>query len=54
LEDARAYFGISKSRDQQKNSNAANIKAAKMRGLTQRKVAEELGLGLRTVKRYWK
>jgi hypothetical protein len=53
LEDARTYFGISKKRDRQKDSNEANVKEARMRGLTQVETAEELGLGLRTVKRRW-
>lgn len=53
LEEAREYFGISKHRDQQKNRNEVRVKEARQRGLTQRQTVEELGLGLRTVKRYW-
>ena len=54
LEEARSYFGIVSHRNRQRDSNEEMIREAKQRGLTQRQVVSELGLGLRTVKRYWK
>jgi hypothetical protein len=53
LAEARLFFSISSARQAQKATTSEMIKAAKGRGLTQQRVAEELKVSLSTVKRHW-
>jgi len=53
LQEARDYFGISRMRDEHKNTTRERVVNARELGLKQRQAVSELGLGLRTVKRYW-
>ena len=54
LEEARQFFGVPLRRRQQQHETAARVQAARQAGLTQTQAAVELGLGLATVKRYWR
>ena len=53
LAEARGHFGIVSTRVAHKATTMARIQAAKKAGLTQQQAADQLKLGLRTVKRYW-
>jgi hypothetical protein len=53
IEAARKFFGILGRRHRQVRQRQEAIQAAKSRGLTQKQVADELRLSLRTVKRNW-
>lgn len=52
--EARKLFGISNRRDKQSAQICCQILEAKNQGLKQTEVSEQLGVGLRTVQRYWK
>jgi hypothetical protein len=54
LEECRRFFGVPKRREKQQTETRMAVVLAKGKGLTQRQVAGELGLSLRTVQRYWK
>jgi hypothetical protein len=54
LEEAREYFGVPSLRNRQMEGNISAIKRVREEGLTQLQAAKKLGLGLRTIKRYWK
>jgi hypothetical protein len=53
LLEARRFFGIVSNRQAQKTTTMALVKKGKQAGLTQQQVADELGINIRTVKRYW-
>jgi hypothetical protein len=52
--EARAYFNIANRKLVNKEILIASIQNARNCGLKQRKTAEQLGVGLRTIQRYWK
>lgn len=54
LAAARQFFGIDSRRQTQKKDTVQRVQEAKEQGMTQVQAAECTGLGLRTVKRYWK
>ncbi|MBF0380578.1 MAG: DNA-binding response regulator [Magnetococcales bacterium] len=53
LKEAREFFKIPSRQKVNLNNRISLIQEAKADGLLQREVAEKLGIGLRTVKRYW-
>ncbi len=53
VEEARLFFGIQTKRERLKQQNLTAVQAAKASGFTQKQTAAELGVGLRTVQRYW-
>lgn len=54
LQGARDFFGIQSQRSLQKAETIEDVQNAKALGLTQQQAADHLGLGLRTIQRYWK
>jgi hypothetical protein len=54
LEEARQFFGVPPRRLQKQHETAVRVQAARQAGLSQTQAATELGLGLATVKRYWR
>lgn len=53
LGEAREYFGIPTRRERLRQQTAQNVLVGRQAGKTQKQVAEELGISLRTVKRRW-
>ena len=53
LQEARAFFSIKSTRQQEVENNISRIQTSKKSGLTQKKTAEQHDLSLRTVKTYW-
>lgn len=56
LQEAREFFGIQSQRSLRKTGTIEAVQKVKALGLglTQKEIANQLGLGLRTVQRYWK
>lgn len=54
LGEARKYFDIPGRRATQAANICSQIKAARAKGLKQKKAADVLGVSLRTIQRYWK
>ena len=54
LGEAREYFGIPSCRDAKKQEAINRVRDAKQKGQTQVEAAEQLGVSLSTVERYWK
>jgi len=54
LAEARRFFGIPGRREQQQNANRERVQAARRQGKSQSDAVAALGLGIATVKRYWK
>jgi hypothetical protein len=52
--EARNYFDILDRRSAQIEALRAQVQEARTKGLKQREAAEQLGVGLRTIQRYWK
>jgi hypothetical protein len=52
--EARQFFRIPDRRGRQRLQHQHEIKAARERGLTQQEAAEQIGVSLSTIKRYWK
>lgn len=53
LEEARQFYGIQAAREAGKQVTIQRVQHAKGEDLTQQETAQQLGLGLRTVQRYW-
>ena len=53
LAQARHHFGIATRRERRASDTRQNVISARSQGCTQRLTADRLGVGLRTVKRYW-
>ena len=54
LGEARQHFNILSKRSSQTEELTSKIKAAREKGMKQSAAAEYLGVGLRTIQRYWK
>jgi len=54
LGEARQFFEVPHRRAREQQENIARIQSMKARGFTQSDIARELGVSIRTVKRYWK
>jgi len=52
--DARNYFDIPGRRSVQTAALCSQVQKARNEGLKQREAADQLGVGLRTIQRYWK
>ena len=53
LGEAREFFGIPTRNTHRRHLTMAHIQQAKAAGLTQRRTAQQVGVSLTTVKRYW-
>lgn len=53
LDEARHYFEIATSRESAKQTTVERVQQAKRTGLSTKKAAENLGISLRTIQRYW-
>ncbi|WP_237667969.1 hypothetical protein [Vibrio toranzoniae] len=53
LAEARDYFDIDNRKTRGVKEKQAKIQNLKRQGLTQKRVAEQLSMGVRTVRRYW-
>ena len=53
LQEARDYFGIQSQRSNKSASTGSQVQGLKRQGLTQKAVAEQMQVSLRTVKRHW-
>ena len=53
LQEARDYFGIQSQRSTKSGSTGSRVQGLKRQGLTQKAVAEQMQVSLRTVKRHW-
>jgi hypothetical protein len=53
LGEAREYFDIPSRRDAKTANLCFQVKDARVKGLRQKEAAEHLGVGLRTIQRYW-
>jgi hypothetical protein len=51
--EAREYFGIPTRRERLRQETAQKVQAGRQAGRTQKQVAKQLGVSIRTVKRYW-
>jgi DNA-binding NarL/FixJ family response regulator len=54
LREAREHFGIVDERSDLAANHTAAVQRLKGLGLTQKRIAAELGIDVRTVKRHWK
>ncbi|MDF5452166.1 helix-turn-helix domain-containing protein, partial [Vibrio parahaemolyticus] len=53
LAEIREHFGIDSQRARTTGTKKQEIQQLKQQSLTQKQVAEQLGIGVRTVRRYW-
>ena len=53
LQEARDYFGIQSQRSTKFTTTGFRVQGLKRQGLTQKAVAEQMQVSLRTVKRHW-
>lgn len=53
LAEIRSHFGIEGAAARKTRAKTQEVQKLKLQGLTQNQVAEQLGMGVRTVRRYW-